>query len=145
MTFVSPFTVTQSEFLDHNPLKFNMTWKLFLFMLGSASCHLFVGYPPPLRWHQDITLLIMPLNGDPNAYPPIGQQSFPCKGFHADIDGPEGDPVASWTVGQDVTFSYVLRCNGALTLTTKGSLIAPIPQALRCTVRERLTLEAHAK
>ncbi|PVH70820.1 lytic polysaccharide monooxygenase, partial [Cadophora sp. DSE1049] len=80
-----------------------------LFLLSSASCHLFVGNPPPLRWHQDITLLIMPLNGDPNAFPPIGQQPFPCKGFHADIDGPGGDPVASWTAGQDVTFSYVLQ------------------------------------
>ena len=137
--------MTLFEFLNRNPLKINMNWTLILFLLGSVDCHLFVGNPPPLRWHQDITLLIMPLNGDPHAYPPLGQQSFPCKGFHADIDGPGGDPVASWTAGQDVTFSYVLRCNGALTLITRGSLIARIPQALRCTVRERLTLEAHAK
>jgi hypothetical protein len=76
-------------------------------MFCGVNGHLFVGNPPPFRAHQDISLLIMPLNGDPNAVPPISQQPFPCKGHHVDLDGPQGDPVARWSAGQRVTFSYV--------------------------------------
>ncbi len=85
-----------------------MYWKHFILYLLTLSCvnsHLFVGNPPPFRAHQDISLLIMPLNGDPNAVPPIGQQPFPCKGYHVDLDGPGGEPVARWSAGQSVTFS----------------------------------------
>jgi hypothetical protein len=78
---------------------------LVLMIHGRAYGHLFVGNPPPFRAHDDISLLIMPLNGDPNENPPIGQQPFPCKGYHADLDGPGGNPVAQWKAGQTVTFS----------------------------------------
>lgn len=64
--------------------------------------HLFVGKPPPFRAQDDITRLIMPLNGDGNASPPIGQQPFPCKGYHVGLDGAA---VAQWNAGQSVTFS----------------------------------------
>ncbi|CZR65308.1 uncharacterized protein PAC_15208 [Phialocephala subalpina] len=78
---------------------------LYLVVLPCVASHLFVGVPPPLRAHDDISLLITPLNGDPNSG--IGQLPFPCKGFQVDLDGSGGMPVADWTSGQDVTFSYV--------------------------------------
>jgi hypothetical protein len=85
-----------------------MYWKfvgLYIAAFCSVKGHLFVGNPPPFRANQDITLLIMPLNGDPSRS--IGQQPFPCKGYHVDLDGPGGEPVAQWNAGQSVTFSYV--------------------------------------
>lgn len=77
-----------------------------LTLCWQVRCHLFVGNPPPFRAHEDISQLIMPLNGDPNEG--FGQQPFPCKGHHIDLDGPKGQPVAEWRAGQNVTFSYVL-------------------------------------
>ena len=76
---------------------------LFIAFFGYAHSHLFVGNPPPFRAHGDISQLIMPLNGDHNQG--IGQQPFPCKGHHVDLDGPGGNPVAVWTAGQEVMFS----------------------------------------
>lgn len=75
----------------------------FLMLRWQVDGHLFVGDPPPFCAHEDISQLIMPLNGDRNQE--IGQQPFPCKGHHTDLDGPGGEPVAQWRTGQDVTFS----------------------------------------
>jgi hypothetical protein len=88
--------------------------------------------PLLFRVDEDVTFLIMPLNGDPNASPPVGQQPFPCKGYQVDLDGAGGEPVAQWTAGQDVTFSYVIRTTyKLLTNISQGSLIAPEPLAQR--------------
>ena len=87
-----------------------MYWKivsLYVLSFYRVYGHLFVGNPPPFRAQEDITLLIMPLNGDPNANPSVGQQPFPCKGYQVDLDGPGGEPVAHWNAGQSVTFSYI--------------------------------------
>jgi hypothetical protein len=80
---------------------------LYVLPFGGVYGHLFVGYPAPFRADQDISLLIMPLNGDLTATPPVGQMPFPCKGYHVDLHGPSGESVAKWKAGQDVTFSYV--------------------------------------
>jgi hypothetical protein len=92
---------------------FAMYWKFIIWhvfiLYRRAYSHLFVGNPPPFRVDKDVTFLIMPLNGDPNATPPVGQQPFPCKGYQVDLDGAGGEPVAQWAAGQDVTFSHVSR------------------------------------
>jgi hypothetical protein len=86
-----------------------MYWKIITLLVsmiyGGVHGHLFVGNPPPFRANEDISLLIMPLNGDPHENSPVGQQPFPCKGYHKDLDGPGGKPVAQWKPGQSVTFS----------------------------------------
>src|SRR5258706_10465792 len=89
-----------------------MYWQQFVLLAATAYSlvggHLFVGNPPPFRAQGDISLLIMPLNGDPNSSPPVLQQPFPCKGYHQDLGGPGGIPTAHWEAGKDVTFSYVI-------------------------------------
>lgn len=88
------YFVSRRHFLTHNtirPLPFERLKILFKYILyfiffSGANRHLFVGNPPPFRAQQDITLLIMTLNGDLNVG--IGQQPFPRKGYYADIDGP---------------------------------------------------------
>lgn len=66
-----------------------------------SVCHLFMGNPSPFRWRTvPIDELIMPVNGE---YPTYGQQPFPCKGHHVDINTVAGAPVATWTAGQNVT------------------------------------------
>jgi hypothetical protein len=108
-----------------------ITWYLFVIYSRSYG-HLYVGNPPPFRVDEDVTFLIMPLNGDPNASPPVGQQPFPCKGYQVDLDGAGGEPVAQWTAGQDVTFSYVTRTTyELLTNLSQGSLIALEPLVQR--------------
>ena len=108
-----------------------ITWYFFV-IYSRAYGHLYVGDPPPFRVDEDVTFLIMPLNGDPNASPPVGQQPFPCKGYQVDLDGPGGEPVAQWAAGQDVTFSYVSRTTfKLLTNLCQGSSIALEPLVQR--------------
>ena len=78
---------------------------LTLMIYGRVYGHLFVGNPLPFRAHDDISCLIISLNGDPNENPPIGQQLFPCKGYYKDLDSSGENSVAQWKTGQSVTFS----------------------------------------
>ncbi|KFY66252.1 hypothetical protein V496_02129 [Pseudogymnoascus sp. VKM F-4515 (FW-2607)] len=59
----------------------------------------------------------MPLNGDGNASPPIGQQPFPCKGYHVGLNGAA---VAQWNAGQSVTFSLFDSTNTTGATMNKG-------------------------
>jgi hypothetical protein len=78
---------------------------LSLGIFGEVYGHLFVGNPPPFRADQDITRLIMPLNGDPNVSPLISQQPFLYKGHHQDLDSLGSVPVTEWYASQTITFS----------------------------------------
>ncbi|EON65846.1 hypothetical protein W97_05088 [Coniosporium apollinis CBS 100218] len=92
-------------------------------LLGLAQSHMFMGNPPPFRWRevQDIEELGMPLNGFPGRY---GQQPFPCKGHHLDIDGPGGIPGATWRAGELVTIQLFDSTNttGATMNNTHGTV-----------------------
>ncbi len=88
-------------FLSSNDYFMLRLWLIIL--QWPVRSHLFVDYPAPFQAHEDISQLIMPLNED--SYLRIGQQPFPCKDHHKDLEGSGGQPVVEWKSGQKVTIS----------------------------------------
>jgi hypothetical protein len=94
----------------------SITFLALFSFYGLVRSHLFMGNPPPFRWSEvtDIGELVMPLNGASG----FGQQPFPCKGHHMDINGPSGQPRVTWKAGELVTVQWVFpsSCGTAIDL-----------------------------